>query len=78
MFSEIYLLIPSLLEMPAFFITSKNCMDVVRIENNFLFQKCISYFQYFKVKLITFNLHSIISQFNNTNTLISSQVSFNR
>ncbi|XP_065365274.1 gustatory receptor 8a-like [Calliphora vicina] len=51
---ESFLLLPTFLEIPAFLITSKNCMDVV--------------------KLITFNLHSIISQFNNTNSIISTQL----
>ncbi|TMW52134.1 hypothetical protein DOY81_002769, partial [Sarcophaga bullata] len=51
---QIALLIPVVLEIPAFLITSKNCMEVV--------------------KHITFNLHSIISQFNNNNPVLSIQL----
>ncbi|KAM7349521.1 gustatory receptor 8a-like [Cochliomyia hominivorax] len=51
---EIILLLPACMQIPAFLITSKNCMDVV--------------------KLITFNLHSIITQCKNQTGIISTQL----
>ncbi|KNC32520.1 putative gustatory receptor 8a [Lucilia cuprina] len=52
--TEIILFIPACFQIPVFLITSKNCMDVV--------------------KLITFNLHSIVSQFENHSSIVSTQL----